>query len=129
MEGKKKEIAEQELYKKKMKEEARDGEASDRTAILCKDKKCPFHGKLSLRGRSFEGYVTMLREKRAVVEFKRFIFVRKYERYEVRKTRIHAHLPDCLAERIRIGSYVSVTECRPLSKMIHHVVTGLVKET
>jgi len=99
------------------------------TSSGCYDKKCPFHGKLSLRGRSFKGYVIRIRHKRVVIEFERVLFIRKYERYEKRKTRIHAHLPDCLAEKVNIGSYVKVMECRPLSKMIHHVVVEVYKKT
>lgn len=95
--------------------------------VVCKDKKCPFHGKLATRGRSFKGYVTQLREKRVVVEFERFIFIKKYERYARKKTRIHAHLSDCLVSKVRVGSYVKVMECRPLSNLIHHVVVGVEK--
>ena len=90
----------------------------------CKDKKCPFHGFVKTRGRTFKGHVVKLADKRAVIEFGRINYVYKYERYEKRKTRIHAHLPDCMASQIKVGDYVSVSECRPLSKIIHHVLTS-----
>ncbi|MBI5148862.1 30S ribosomal protein S17 [Candidatus Pacearchaeota archaeon] len=96
--------------------------------IKCQDKKCPFHGSLRARGREFKGTIIRLKPKRIAIEFERFIYIPKYERYMKKKTRIHAHLPDCLAEHVKIGSYVKVAECRPLSKIIHHVVTEVLKE-
>jgi small subunit ribosomal protein S17 len=98
------------------------GTVGSDAAATCTDKKCPIHGNLKTRGRSFKGYVVRINNKRAVIEFERFVYMQKYERYEKRKTRIHAHLPDCMASKIKIGDYVSVAECRPLSKMIHHVL-------
>ncbi len=88
----------------------------------CSDIKCPFHGSLKVRGRKFQGVVKKKFPKRVVVEFERTIFFRKYERYYKKKTRIHARLPDCLKNEIKIGDYVEIQECRPLSKLIHHVV-------
>ena len=97
-------------------------------ATICNDKKCPFHGNLSVRGREFKGAITRIFPKRVTIEFERFIFIPKFERYMKKKTRIHAHLPDCLANSVKIGSNVRIAECRPLSKIIHHVVIGVEKE-
>ena len=47
----------------------------------------------------------------------------KYERYLKTKSKMHARLPDCLANSINVGDYVEIGECRPLSKIIHFVVT------
>ena len=94
----------------------------------CIDKKCPIHGNLKTRGRSFQGYVKKKFQKRIVIEFERTIYIRKYERYLKKKTKIHARLPDCMEKDIQIGDYIKITECRPLSKIIHFVVVGKVKE-
>lgn len=94
----------------------------------CHDAKCPFHGEIATRGRVFKGRITRLHHKRAVIEFERFIFVKKYERYARRKTRLHVHVPDCFAARVHIGDYVKARECRPISKMIHHVLTEIEPE-
>ena len=88
----------------------------------CKDKDCHIHGKLKTRGRTFEGNVIKKFPKRVVIEFGRTIYVRKYERYKKSKTKIHARLPKCMEDEIKIGDYVKVKECRPLSKLIHFVV-------
>lgn len=88
----------------------------------CNDKKCHIHGNVSVRGRKFKGHVVKIYEKKVTIEFERFIYIPKYERYAKTKTRLHAHLPDCLASQIKLGDAIEIGECRPLSKMIHHVV-------
>ena len=94
----------------------------------CQDKKCPIHGNLKTRGRTFQGYVIKKFPKRIVIEFERTIYVRKYERYMKKKTKLHARLSQCFEEKINVGDYVKIMECRPLSKIIHFVVIGKVKE-
>ena len=88
----------------------------------CNDKLCPTHGILSVRGRTFEGYVTKKFFRRVVIEFERMVYIRKYERYLKTKTKLHARLPDCISNQINVGDYIEIRECRPLSKIIHHVV-------
>lgn len=94
--------------------------------IECKDFACPRHGDISLRGRSFYGNVIKKFPKRVVIEFERTIFVKKYERYAKRKTKLHARLPDCMSREIDIGDYIEIKECRPISKIIHFIVVGKV---
>ena len=93
----------------------------------CEDVKCPFHGSLKLRGRTFKGKVISKFPKRVCIEFERTIYIKKYERYRKSKTKIHARLPDCLEEEINIGDYIAVKECRPLSKIIHFVVVNKIR--
>ena len=97
--------------------------------IECKDRLCPFHGKdkLRMRGRMFQGVVIKKLSDRVSIQFERMLKVKKYERYEKRKTRIHARLPDCLKNEINEGDLIEVVETRPISKMIHFVVTKLVR--
>ena len=82
---------------------------------------------ITLRGRTFEGFVTKKFPKRVVVEFERTVFIPKYERFYKKKTRLHARLPDSLANEINIGDYVRLQETRPLSKIIHFIVLGKVE--
>ncbi len=93
----------------------------------CNDKKCPFHGSLSIRGRRFQGVVTSMYSKTAIIEFERRIYYPKYERYSKAKTKLHAHVPDCIASTVKIGSLVRVGECRPLSKTVHHIILQVEK--
>jgi small subunit ribosomal protein S17 len=80
----------------------------------CNDIKCPFHGELSVRGRSFMGTVISKHPKRLCIEFERTVFIRKFERYAKKKTKIHAKLPDCLASTINVGDYIEIKQCRQL---------------
>jgi len=95
----------------------------------CNDKNCPFHGNLRIHGRKFEGTVTkkVQKQKKVTVELEGRVFIKKYERFAKRRTRIHAHLPDCMADKIDVGSIVEVHETRPISKTIHFVVTKKVR--
>ena len=88
----------------------------------CEDRLCPIHGSMSTRGRSFKGGVIKKFPKRVVIEFERTIYIKKYERYAKRKTKLHARLPLCMAKDISIGDYIEIKECRPLSKIIHFIV-------
>ena len=89
--------------------------------INCNDAKCPFHGKLSARGRIFEGSVTRKFPKRITIEFERMVYIKKFERYAKSKIKLHASLPECMQNEINIGDYVQIQECRPLSKIIKFV--------
>lgn len=93
----------------------------------CTDVKCPFHGQLSVRGRTFMGTVIKKFPKRVVIEFERTVFIRKYERYAKSKTKLHARLSDCLANEINLGDYIQIQECRQLSKIIAFVVTKKIR--
>lgn len=87
----------------------------------CNDPNCPFHGSLPVRGQVLEGIVTNDKAERTItVERSFYKFIRKYERYEKRKSRISAHKPDCI--ELQVGDTVKIAECRPLSKTKHFVV-------
>lgn len=94
----------------------------------CADGSCPEHGNLKVRGRTFKGLVTKKFPRRIVIEFERIVHVRKYERYEKKKTKIHARLPACKENEVNVGDYVMIGECRPLSKLIHFVFLRKIKE-
>jgi small subunit ribosomal protein S17 len=88
----------------------------------CSDKKCPIHGESKLRGRSFVGSVTSDKmSKTVVVSWTRKFFVKKFERYERRQSKINAHNPECM--NAKKGDVVRITETRPLSKTKHFIVT------
>lgn len=94
----------------------------------CNDKDCPVHGSLKTRGRTFKGKVVSKNTKRIAIELERVLYVRKYERYAKSKTKIHARLPSCMEKEVSIGDLVQITECRPLSKIIHFVVVKKIKD-
>lgn len=87
----------------------------------CNDKKCPFHGQINVRGRSFTGKVIKITfQKNALVEWERRVFIPKYERSEKRRTRIWAHNPLCLG--VKINDNVQIMETKKLSKTKNFVI-------
>lgn len=94
----------------------------------CNDRNCPFHGNLKSRGRIFKGKVIKKFHKRVVIELERMVYIRKYERYSRSRTRLHARLPECIEDSVNIGDYIKIQECRPLSKIVHFVVSEKLRE-
>ena len=87
----------------------------------CVDENCPFHGNLPCRGRSFTGVIVSDKMyKTAVVEWVRRYYLRKYERYEKRRTKVKVHNPSCI--NAKEGDIVTIIECRPLSKTKNFVI-------
>jgi small subunit ribosomal protein S17 len=97
---------------------------------VCKDRLCPVHGdkKLKSHGRFFEGFIKKKLPGRVTIEFERIIKIPKYERYEKRKTKIHARLPECMEKDVNEGDLILVEETRPISKTIHFIVSKLIKK-
>ena len=92
----------------------------------CNDVKCPFHGTLRMRGAVFIGKVISAKERKsAVVAIDYTRKVRKYERLEKRRSKLHCHVPSCM--EVKEGDTVEVAECRKLSKTKSHVVIKVVK--
>ena len=87
----------------------------------CDDKNCPFHGNLTCRGRFFTGTVVSDKMRKTVVaEWIRRHYIKKYERYEKRRTKMKVHNPTCI--NAKEGDIVSIIECRPLSKTKNFVI-------
>ncbi len=87
----------------------------------CTDVRCPFHGSLPVRGIVLEGAVVSdLMQNTVVVQREYTKMIRKYERYEKRRSKIHAHNPPCIGAKK--GDVVKIAECRPLSKTKSYVV-------
>ncbi|TNJ26566.1 Ribosomal protein S11 [Giardia muris] len=81
------------------------------------DRKCPFTGGISIRGRILRGTVKSTKMQRSVVIRRDYLhYVAKYRRYERRHKNLTAHVSPCF--RVKEGDTVTVGECRPLSKTI-----------
>ncbi|MCD6589818.1 30S ribosomal protein S17 [Candidatus Woesearchaeota archaeon] len=92
----------------------------------CKDKKCPIHGNVKPRGKIFIGRVKSAKmQNTVIVEWERKFYLKKYERYETRRSRVAAHNPECL--NAREGDIVKIQETRPLSKTKHFTIIEIVK--
>jgi small subunit ribosomal protein S17 len=87
----------------------------------CDDRNCPFHGQLSVRRKFLDGKVVSTKMTKTVTVERDYLqYVRKYMRYEKRRSRIMAHNPPCL--EIHEGDRVRIAECRPISKEVAFVV-------
>ena len=87
----------------------------------CSDAKCPFHGKLKVRGKIIDGIVANDKMQKTVTVNTNYLFYQsKYRRYEKRTGSHHAHNPGCIAAKA--GDRVKIAECRPLSKTVSFVV-------
>jgi len=92
----------------------------------CDDMNCPFHGELSVRGRVLEGVVVSAKmDKTVVVERNYLLYIRKFRRYERRRSRISSHNPPCLD--VKEGDRVIIAESRPISKTVGFVVVEKVE--
>tara|TARA_Y100000310_G_scaffold342215_1_gene444355 strand:- start:5825 stop:6157 length:333 start_codon:yes stop_codon:yes gene_type:complete len=88
------------------------------------DVHCPFHGEMGVHGRVFSGVVSKRNTHKTVtVEWPRIHFIQKYERYEKKRSKVHAHNPDCM--QAKVGDKVTIVETRPISKMKKFVVVRI----
>ena len=115
---------------KKTEKKIKKQDKKDTGKVDCKDRLCPIHGdqKLKMRGRTFQGVVVRVLPGRVSIQFERMLKLPKYERFEKRKTKIHARLPDCMSGDVAIGDLIEIAETRPISKMIHFVVSKVVRK-
>lgn len=91
------------------------GIEAKRPKNTCEDIKCPWHGKLPLRGRVFTGIVISDKAaKTAIVKWEYNYYLPKYERYERRNTTIAVYNPSCI--NAKKGDKVKIAECRKISK-------------
>ncbi|MHA1391010.1 MAG: 30S ribosomal protein S17 [Promethearchaeota archaeon] len=94
----------------------------------CNDKDCPFHGNTRIRGKITQGVVVNKKSKNTVVIRQDYVkFVKKYQRYERRNSRLSCHLPECLNNDIEVGDLVRVGESRKLSKTKAFIVLDKIK--
>lgn len=94
---------------------------------VCEDKKCPFHGEVSVRGSTFEGtVVSTSMDKTAIVEWENMIKDSKYSRYYKTRSKVAAHNPVCI--NAKVGDKVLIGETRPLSKTKHFAIVKVIGE-
>ena len=87
----------------------------------CTDKNCPVHGAISVRGNEFRGIITSAKAHKTVTITRQMIqYVQKYERYKKTRSKIHAHLPECM--KFAENDLVRVGETRKLSKTKSFVI-------
>merc|ERR1711966_387949 len=89
------------------------------------DKKCPFTGNVSIRGRILSGTVKSYKMKRTLIMRINYLhYIKKFQRYEKRHTNIPAHVSPCF--RVKEGDSVTIGQCRPLCKTVRFNVLKVV---
>lgn len=87
----------------------------------CGDARCPFHGHVKVRGKILTGKVVSISDKQTVVIQREFLSkLPKYNRYERRRGKVHAHISPCI--EVKEGDVATIAECRPLAKTVSFVV-------
>nr|XP_019008134.1 archaeal ribosomal protein S17P [Kwoniella pini CBS 10737]OCF46915.1 archaeal ribosomal protein S17P [Kwoniella pini CBS 10737] len=90
------------------------------------DKKCPFTGDVSIRGRILTGTVHSTKMTNTIIIRREYLhFIPKYRRYEKRHKNLAAHCSP--AFRVEQGDQVTVGQCRPLSKTVRFNVLRVSK--
>jgi small subunit ribosomal protein S11e len=88
------------------------------------DRKCPFTGNVSIRGRLMRGVVVSTKMRRTVIVRRDYLhWIAKYKRFEKRNNKIPAHLSPAFV--VKEGDIVQIGECRPLSKTVHFNVISV----
>lgn len=120
-------MAEQKVGKEVEKKAEAKPAAKNTKAVGCNDNYCPFHGKSKLHGRSLKGEVVRTKShKTASIVINRKHFLKKYERYEKRRTKIQVHNPPCI--NAKAGDLVKIKESRPLSKTKHFIIVEVINK-
>ncbi|AOW07471.1 40S ribosomal protein S11 [Yarrowia lipolytica] len=92
------------------------------------DKKCPFVGDISIRGKILTGKVVSTKMHRTIIIRREYLhYIPKYNRYEKRHKNLAAHVSP--AFRVENGDMVTVGQCRPLSKTVRFNVLRVLPAT
>lgn len=82
------------------------------------DKKCPFTGNVSIRGRILKGMCISTKMKNTIIVRRDYLhYISKYQRYSKRHCNIPAHCSPAF-KKITNGDIVTIGQCRPLSKTV-----------
>ncbi|KNC84272.1 40S ribosomal protein S11, variant [Sphaeroforma arctica JP610] len=92
------------------------------------DKKCPFTGDVSIRGRILNGTIVSMKMQRTVVIRRDYLhYIKKYQRYEKRHSNLSAHMSPAFLD-VSVGDSAVVGQCRPLSKTVRFNVLRTAKK-
>lgn len=92
------------------------------------DKKCPFTGDVSIRGRLIRGIVKSCKMQRSIVISRNYLhFIQKYQRYQKRHKNFTVHCSPAFEPKV--GDDVIVGQCRPLSKTVRYNVLEVIKKS
>uniref|UniRef100_A0A7S4SZ43 Small ribosomal subunit protein uS17 N-terminal domain-containing protein n=1 Tax=Alexandrium monilatum TaxID=311494 RepID=A0A7S4SZ43_9DINO len=81
------------------------------------DKKCPFTGNVSIRGKIMKGMVISTKMKRTIIIRRNYLhYIKKFNRFEKRHSNLSVHCSPAFDPKE--GDIVTVGQCRPLAKTV-----------
>uniref|UniRef100_A0A7S4W8D8 Small ribosomal subunit protein uS17 N-terminal domain-containing protein n=2 Tax=Alexandrium monilatum TaxID=311494 RepID=A0A7S4W8D8_9DINO len=90
------------------------------------DKKCPFTGNVSIRGKILKGMVISCKMKRTIIIRRNYLhYIKKYNRFEKRHSNLAVHCSPAFEPKE--GDIVTVGQCRPLAKTVRFNVLKVEK--
>ena len=94
------------------------------------DKKCPFTGNVSIRGRILKGLVVSAGKMKNTIVVRRdyLHYIPKYRRYEKRHKNITVHCSPAFPN-VKEGDVATIGQCRPLAKTVRFNCIDLLPST
>jgi small subunit ribosomal protein S11e len=90
------------------------------------DKKCPFTGNVSIRGRIIKGMAIATKMKRTITIRRNYLhYIKKYNRFEKRHKNVSVHCSP--AFDVKEGDIITAGQCRPLAKTVRYNVVKVEK--
>nr|ADV03049.1 ribosomal protein S11 [Amphidinium carterae] len=90
------------------------------------DKKCPFTGNVSIRGRILKGMCISNKMKNTIIIRRNYLhYIRKFNRFEKRHKNVAVHCSPCFD--VKEGDIITAGQCRPLSKTVRFNVVKVDK--
>mmetsp|Transcript_7879 Transcript_7879/g.18111 ORF Transcript_7879/g.18111 Transcript_7879/m.18111 type:complete len:158 (-) Transcript_7879:119-592(-) len=90
------------------------------------DKKCPFTGNVSIRGKILKGMVISNKMKRTIIIRRNYLhYIKKFNRFEKRHSNVAVHCSPAFEPKE--GDIATVGQCRPLSKTVRFNVLKVEK--
>jgi len=91
------------------------------------DKKCPFTGNVSIRGKILKGVVVSTKMTRTIIIRRDYLhYIKKYNRFEKRHRNIPAHCSPAFSPKE--GDIVIVGQCRPIAKTVRFNVLQVLEQ-
>ena len=94
------------------------------------DKKCPFTGNVSIRGRILKGVIVSAKKMTNTIVVRRdyLHYITKYRRYEKRHKNVHVHCSPAFSN-VKEGDVAIIGQCRPLAKTVRFNVLEVEETT
>ena len=90
------------------------------------DKKCPWTGKVNIRGKMMTGVIRTTKMKNTVIIRKDYLhYIKKYNRFEKRHKNTPVHVSP--AFRVKQGDEILAGQCRPISKTVRFNMLKIIR--